>query len=67
MLFNLLLASITFLRRYFQDIFIIPLSIENTRVKLALAFPAEAPITLPKEIIDTPPLVADKTIKVLSK
>ena len=28
--------------------------------------PAGTPITLAKEIVDTPPLVADKTVKVLS-
>ena len=46
---------------------IIPVAKENTRVKLALAIPSVAPITVLKEIIDTPSLVADKTIKVLSK
>ena len=40
---------------------------ENTRVKLALAIPAGILISLTKEIIDIPPLVADKSIKVLSK
>ena len=34
--------------------------------KHALAIPTENPITVVKEIIDTPPLVADKTIKFLS-
>ena len=37
---------------------------ENARLKNALAFPAGAPITLTKEIIDTLPLVSYKTIKV---
>ena len=46
--------------------FIISVVKENTRVKLALAVPAGTPITFSKEIIDAPPLVADKTIKVLS-
>ena len=50
-----------------NNFFIIPVAKENTRVKLALAIPAVAPITVLKEIIDTPSLVADKTIKVLSK
>ena len=39
--------------------FIIP----NTRLKLALAIPTGTPITL---VIDILPLIADKTIKVLS-
>ena len=33
---------------------------------LLFLFPAGAPVTLAKQIIDTTPLVADKTIKVLS-
>ena len=49
----------------FVRLFIIPAAKENTRVKLLLAIPTGAAITLAKEIIDTPPLVADKTIKVL--
>ena len=42
---------------------IIPVARENTRVKPALAIPL---IPLAKEIIDTYPLAADNTIKVLS-
>ena len=34
--------------------------------KFALAIPTEAPAILVNEIIDTPPLVALKTIKTLS-
>ena len=40
---------------------------ENARLKLALNIPTGAPITVVKEIIDTPPLVADKIIRILSK
>ena len=40
---------------------------ENTRLKLALAIITGAPITLAKEIIDNPSVVADKVIKLLSK
>ena len=73
MLFNLLLVSIRILL-YFCFLFIVilsnflivPVVKENTRVKLALAGPAGAPIALVKEIMDTPPFAADKTIKVLS-
>ena len=39
---------------------------ENVKVKLALAIPAGTPITIVKEIILISPLVADKSIKVLS-
>ena len=45
----------------------IPVVKENARLKLALYIPTGAPTTVVKEIIDTPPLVADKTIKNLSK
>ena len=47
-----------------KSFFIIPVTRENTRVKLALAIPAGA---LAKEVIDTHPLAADKAIKTLSK
>ena len=46
-----------------NNFFMILVVKENTRVKLALAIPAGAPVTLAKEKIDTPPLVADKIIK----
>ena len=51
----------------FDSFFIIPVAKEKIRVKLALAITAAAPTTVTKEIIDTPPLAADKTIEVLSK
>ena len=35
---------------------------ENIKLKLALAISTGALVTLAKEIIDTPPLVADTTI-----
>ena len=41
--------------------------IENAKLKLALANPTGAPITLANEAMETPPLVADKTIRDLSK
>ena len=43
----------------------IPVVIEKIKVKLALATPTDAPIILVNEIIDTPILVALKTIKIL--
>ena len=39
---------------------------ENAKLKLAVANLTGAPITLGNEAIETPPLVADKTIKELS-
>ena len=45
---------------------IIPVAREKIRVKLALTFPTGAPTTLVNEMIDTPKLVAPKTIKALS-
>ena len=39
---------------------------EKIKVKLALTIPTGAPIKLVNEIIDTPPVVALKTIKILS-
>ena len=45
---------------------IIPVVKEKLKVKLALAIPTGAPTVLVKEMIDTPPLVALKTIKILS-
>ena len=44
----------------------IPVIREKIKVKLALAIPAGAPTTLVKEQIDTPPVVALKTIKILT-
>ena len=44
----------------------IPVVSKKIKVKLALAIPTGAPTILVNEIIDTPPLVALKTIKTLS-
>ena len=41
----------------------IPVDRKKIKVKLALAIPTGAPITLVNEIIDTPPVVTLKTIK----
>ena len=49
-----------------SNILIIPVVREKIKVKLALAIPTGAPIILVNEIIDTPPVVALKTIKILS-
>ena len=49
-----------------SNFLIIPVVREKIKVKLALAIPTGAPIILVNEIIDTPPLVALKTIKAWS-
>ena len=50
----------------FSNFLTIPVVREKIEVKLALAIPTGTPTKLVNEIIDTPPVVALKTIKVLS-
>ena len=50
----------------FNNFLTIPVVREKIKVKLALAIPTGAPIILVNEIIDTPPVVPLKTIKILS-
>ena len=50
----------------FNSFFVIPVAREKNKVRLALAIPTGAPTILVNEIIDTPPVVALKTIKILS-
>ena len=73
MLFNLLLANVIILLCFFffflvsfNIFFVIPVVKEKTKVRLELTTPAGIQITFVKEIILIPPLVADKTINVLS-
>ena len=75
MLLSLLLANTRILSRFFFFLFFlvilsnfltIPVVREKNKVRLALAIPTGAPIILVNEIIDTPPLVALKTIKAWS-
>ena len=73
MLLSLFLASIRILSCIFflllvifNNFLTIPVVREKTKVKLALAIPTGAPIILVSETIDTPLLVAPKTIKALS-
>ena len=73
MLSSLLLANIRILSYFFflflvmlSNFFIIPVVREKIKVKLALANPTGAPTTLADEMIQTPLLVALKTIKILS-
>ena len=68
MLFNLLLASITVLlffffsfHIFFNNFLTIPVEIENTRLKLALAIPTDAPITVGNDAIEMILLVTGKT------
>ena len=49
-----------------NNFLIIPVVKEKIKVKLALFIPTSAPTKLVNEMIDTPPFVALKTIKVLS-
>ena len=65
-LFILLLANITILLCFFflfvvvfNNFFMIPVEIENTRLKLALAIPTGAPITVVNDAIEMIPAVAD--------
>ena len=73
MLLSLLLANIRILSCFFflflvifSNFLTIPVVREKIKVKLALAIPTGAPTILVNEIIDTPPLVAPKTIKAWS-
>ena len=49
-----------------NNFLIIPVVREKIKVRLALAIPAGAPTTLANEMIQTPLLVALKTVKILS-
>ena len=49
-----------------NNFLMIPVVIEKNKVKLALAIPTGAPIVVVNEIIDIPPVVALKTINILS-
>ena len=73
MLLSLLLANIRILSCFFflflvifSNFLTIPVVREKIKVKLALAIPTGAPTTLADEIIQTPLLVALKTIKISS-
>ena len=50
----------------FNNFLVIPVVREKNKVRLALAIPTGAPTIVVNEIIDTPPVVALKTIKILS-
>ena len=72
-LLNLLLANKRILSCFFffllvilSNFLVIPVHREKIKVKLALAIPTAAPTILVNEQIDTPQVVALKTIKILS-
>ena len=74
MLFNLPLANITILLCFFflflvvfNSFFMIPVEIENERLKLALTIPTGAPIAVTNDVIEMLPVVTDKTFNDLSK
>ena len=73
MLLSLLLGNIRTLSCFlllflviFSNFLTIPVVREAIKVKLALAIPTGAPGTLVNQLIDTPLLVALKTIKILT-
>ena len=72
-LLSLLLANIRILSYFFffflvifNNFSIVPVVREKIKVNLALAIPTSASTIVVNEIIDTPPVVALKTIKTLS-
>ena len=71
MLFNLLLASILILCFFFLflvfNFFMLPIEIENGRLKLALVSPTDAPMTVANDAMEMFPVITDKTINYLSK
>ena len=73
MLFNLLLASITILLRFFflfrvdfNNFFTTSVKIENERLKIALAIPTSVPITVANDETKMVLVATDKTFNVLS-
>ena len=61
-----MLFSFLFFLVIFNNFLIIPVVREKIKVKLAFPIPTGNPITLVNETIDTPPVAAVKTIKILS-
>ena len=59
MLFFLLLVMLS-------NFLIVPVVKEKIKVKLALAIPTGAPTTFVDEMMQTPPVTALKTVKILS-
>ena len=51
----------------FNSFLTITVEMENSRLKLALAIPTDAPITVENDAMEMLPVVTDKTINDLSK
>ena len=73
MLFSLLLAIIKILSCFFflflvvfNNFLAIAVAKDEIKVKLAPAIPVGAPATLADDIIQTPPLVGERTVNTLS-
>ena len=62
-----LLCFLFLFRIVFNNFFTIPVEIENARLKLAIAIPTGAPITVAEDAIEILPVVTDKVIHDLSK
>ena len=56
-----------FLLLYCLRFFTFPVEIENLRLKIALAVPTDAPVTVANDAIEMLPVATDKTIIDLSK
>ena len=69
MLLNLVQTNTTlFLCFFFYFLlFLIPVKIENARLKLALTIPTGAPITVGNDAMEMLPVVTDKTTNDLGK
>ena len=73
MLSNLFLASIRILLFFsslfllFNSFFMIPVEIENARLRLALIIPIGAPMTVANDAIEMLSIFTDKTVTDLSK
>ena len=63
---NFIMLFLFFFLVVLNNFLVIPVVREKIKVKLALVIATGAPIILVNEQIDTPPLVALKTIKTLS-
>ena len=50
-----------------MSFFVIPVEIENARLKLVLTIPTGAPLTVAFQAIEILPVVIDKTVNKLSK
>ena len=61
---TILLCLFFLFRVVFNNFFIIPVNIENSRLKRARVIPTDPPITTANDEIEMLPLIGDKTIKI---